>query len=75
MMNWSLSALFGDLGLKRISPKNRAAIRSAHDRQEVGCPDPAAVVAIRESRRKIAAIWFNSFIEGICIEEKGDIKR
>src|SRR5579859_120979 len=50
-MNRSLLAYRGFLGSKRMWPKNNAATRSAAEQQELGCPLPAAVVAVIESIR------------------------
>ncbi len=40
---------------------------SAHERQEEGCPEPAAVVAIIESLLRIFAIFWSFSISSFCI--------
>ena len=59
-MNSSLFVKLGFVESYFITSKKRTDINSAQDKQEVGCPLPAAVVISRTSRLRIEAIFSRS---------------
>ena len=70
-MNSSLSGLFGFLGSYFMAEKKRVDMISAMERQEVGWPDSASVVASMESRRRIFAISLSILVSLFFMREDG----
>ena len=65
--NRSFAGFRGSFGSKRISLKKITDMRSAADRQDDGCPEPASVVALSEwMRRRLPFSLRVSIDMGIC---------
>src|SRR5262249_34052668 len=61
--NRSFATLCGSFGSNRISWKKMTDMRSAADILDVGCPDPASVVAFSESMRSLRPFSLSASID------------